>query len=424
MNLKLRTVLSAMLGALLSLALVGMGTAQTVTVTMIEFVRPEEAQWQREVVRRFHESQDRIRVELVSTAGSNLVDKMLSMLASGTPLDIGYHDPPIVLDWANSGIVKNLEPYFVRDGEFAEAFFPQLFEMATIDGNRYGVPMDFQLASFFYSTDRFQEAGVAEPTEGISWDEILEMGPKFVRDLDQDGTADRWAVQFPRWLYWWTVLWGFGAEFFDDPMSPTRFTGDSPEMRAGLEFYYSAIHESGVMAPRQVNGVSAAEILSNERVAMTVDGSLRVQNFLLLQPDGGWDAAPMPVGPAGNPSVINGLTWFVFEDASHPDEAWELLKFFSSESALRVSYEMRGILVPHRDVALEWSASPGLPRNKHGILGALDQARPWPIASASGSEANAAIVAGINAVVDGAQSIPQVIENWRTSLNNWLASRM
>ena len=103
-----------------------------------------------------------------------------------------------MLDWANSGIVKNLEPYFVRDGELPEAFFPQLFEMATIDGNRYGVPLDFQLASFFYSTDRFQEAGVAEPTEGISWDEILEMGPKFVRDLDQDGTADRWAVQFPR----------------------------------------------------------------------------------------------------------------------------------------------------------------------------------------------------------------------------------
>ena len=89
MNLKLRTVLSAMLGAVLSLALVGMGTAQTVTVTMIEFVRPEEAEWQREVVRRFHESQDRIRVELVSTAGSNLVDKMLSMLASGTPSTSG-----------------------------------------------------------------------------------------------------------------------------------------------------------------------------------------------------------------------------------------------------------------------------------------------------------------------------------------------
>ena|GEM_PF-1895624 len=421
MSLLRRTLHIAWIFALLVAAAFGIVKAQPVTVTMIEFVRVEEAEWQREVIRRFHASQDKIRVELVSTAGSNLVDKMLSMLASGTPLDIGYHDPPIVVSWAKDGLVKRLNPYIERDGRFLEEFFPLLLDMTTVNGVRYGIPMDFQLASFFFSTERFQEAAVAEPTEGLTWSEIIEMGPKFVRDLNNDGAPDRWAVQFPRWLYWWTVLWGFGAEFFDDAMNPTRFIGDSPQMHDALEFYRSAIHEKGVMAPRSVNGVSATEILVNQRVAMAVDGSLRVQNFHLLQPDYGWDAAPMPQGPAGNPSVINGLTWFIFEDARHPDEAWEVLKFFSSEESLRLSYEMRGILVPHRAVALEWAASPSLPTNKQAILSHLANARPWPVTSASGSETLNAFVAGVNAVVDGQAPVSQVIENWRSAMNNWLA---
>lgn len=333
--------------------------AQPATVKMIQLVRPPEAAWQEEVVGRFHASQSEIRVELVSTAGSDLVTKMLSMLAAGTPLDIGYHDPPLVVNWAKRGIVKDITPYLERDGEAFESFYPVLLDLASIQGRRYGVPMDFQVTGLHYSVEKFAEAGVAEPSDTTSWDDIVSFGHKFVKDLNNDGVPDRWAVQFPRWTNWWWVLWAFGADFFDDPNMPTRFTGDSPQMRDGLSFFYSAIHEAGIMAPRTVVASSPpVALLADQSVAMAMGTSLNIQDLRTLRPDGGWNAARLPHGPAGNPAEVHGLTWFIFEDSQQPDAAWEVIKFFSSD--------------------------------------------------------------GVFAVVDGTESVTQVIENWKTALNAWI----
>src|SRR5690554_1684396 len=72
-----------------------LATAQT-TVYMLEFMRPEESAWQRRVIDLFHERQDQIRVEIVSVAGTNAIQKMRVMLVAGEPLDIGYYDPHVV----------------------------------------------------------------------------------------------------------------------------------------------------------------------------------------------------------------------------------------------------------------------------------------------------------------------------------------
>ncbi|MGI6082069.1 MAG: ABC transporter substrate-binding protein [Limnochordia bacterium] len=388
-------------------------STKPVTITMSVVDKVTSIPWQEEVVRRFHEAQDAIRIELVHLSGSGRREKMLTMAAAGTPLNIGYDDPPPIVSWAKQGLVKELNHYLERDQDLYQPFWPVLKQLALVDGKQYAVPLDLQVTGLYYNATMFHEAGVTVPWDGMSWEDIMRFGPKLVK-RNHDGTVQRWAVQFPRWIIWWYVAWAFGADFFDDPTTPTKFIGDSPEMIATLNFFYDAIHGSGIMAPRTVSQGPQEVLLTRKNVTMSMNTTISIGQFLQLGSPDAWDVARHPYGPAGNSAETHGLMWFLFKDANHPDEAWEVLKFFSSEESMRLSVEMQGILVPHRKAAQLWMQLDSTPTNRLSFIQALDSARTIP--AVAGGEIRTAIEKSLFPFVEGKIPLSQVLEDWRTTL--------
>jgi len=397
------------------------GAAAPVTIHMIEFARLDEAEWQRAVIERFHAAQDRIRVELVSLAGSSLNTKPLVMIAAGAPLDICYHDPYRIIEWTHQDLVMDLTPYMQRDRQVVEALFPVLLDQYIVGGGKYAMPIDLQVQAFFYREDFFSEAGLPYPKEGMTWDDIARIAPRLVVQNEQ-GTISRYAIRFPQFWHWWSILWHHGAQFFDDETNPTRFMGDSPQMRQGLEYLRSMIHDKRVMSPRTMSGNTANNLVINGTVAMAIGNSLYMQEMVGLGRERPWNVTRLPYGPAGNNMAwFNSLGWFIFNTTPHPDEAWEVIKYFCSEESMRLSVEMRGTLVPHRHVAQTvWMYQWEYPKDRQVFLEAIGTARTLPAVFGEGIDA---IVNGVNAVADGAKTIPQVIEEWQVILNAWLRDK-
>lgn len=402
-------------------ALVGRANAAPITVRMIEFVRTEEAEWQKKVVERFHASRADIRIELISTAGASLNDKMLALLAAGAPVDIGYQDPYQILAWADQGIVRDLRPYVERDRQALSEFFGPLLDLYATGRARYGIPIDLQVQALFYSEEAFAEAGLQMPWDGMQWEDVAQFGPKLTLDRNNDGTVERWGMRFPQFWHWWSMLWHFGAAFFDDEKNPTRFAADSIPMRGALDFLHRLIHEKRVMSPRNIKGVTSVNLVKDRTIAMAVGNSLYMQDMVRLSGEVPWNVARLPYGPAGNMAWFNALGWFVFEAAAQPAEAWEVIRFFSSEASMRLSVEMRGTLVPHKRVTQEvWTRAWKVPTNRHVFTDAIGTARGLPNVHGAGLDA---IIAGVNAVADGAKPVSQVIEDWRRQLGAWLGER-
>jgi multiple sugar transport system substrate-binding protein len=386
--------------------------AAPVTVTMSLVDKLPIIPWQEEIVRRFHEKQDSIRIELVHlTTGRQ--DKMLTMAAAGSPLNIGYDDPPPIVSWAKRGLVRNLNPYLERDRDLFASFWPVVRELALVNGKQYGVPLELQITGLYYNADMFEEAGMKFPGGGMRWDDIPNFGPKLVK-FGHDGSIERWAVQFPRWIYWWFVAWAFGADFVDDPMVPTQFIGDSQEMQTMLNLFHGMIHESRVMAPRTVSQSPQDVLMVRKNVAMALGHSNTIGFFQQIKATDGWDVARHPYGPAGNPAETHGLTWFLFEDAKHGDQAWEVLKFFSSESSLRLQMEMRGALVPHRKLAQLWMQLETLPKNRLSFIEAMETARGLPAVAAG--DILSTIQGSLIPFIDGKIPLSQVLGDWRSKL--------
>ena len=396
----------------------GVGLAAPVTVQMIEFARVDEAEWQRAVVERFNASRKDIQIELISLAGSNVHTKPLTMIAAGAPPDISYNDPYRIIEWTHQGLVMDITPYLNRDRAAFSEFFGPLLDLYKVNDGRYGIPIDLQVQGFFYREDFFDEAGVPYPREGMTWDDIARISPRLVVQSG-DGVITRWAIRFPQFWHWWSILWHHGAAFFDDEWSPKRFVGDSTELRAGLEYIRSMNHDRQVMSPRTISGTTAPNLVVTGSVAMAIGNSLYMQEMVRLGHERPWDVTRLPYGPAGNNIAwFNSLGWFIISTANHPDEAWEVIKYFSSEASMRLCVEMRGTMVPHRRVSQTvWMQQWEYPKNRRVFLDAIGTARGLP---AVYGEVIQSIVDGVYAFAVGRIPIPLVIADWDVQLNNWL----
>lgn len=218
---------------------------EPVVIRMMAFDRAEERAWQEAVVEEFHKEQDRIRIELISGAGEAAVHKAIALVAAGIPPHIAYGDPEHSASWGRQGIALDLEPLFQRDYENSpfKDFYPGALALHSMPGKRYGIPVDLQVQAFFYAEVPFDEAGLAYPDETWTWDRVAEVAPHLTLDRDGDGTIERWAMRDPQYISWWSLLWHFGGRFVDHPSEPTRFTGDTAEMRNGMEWIHRMIHE-------------------------------------------------------------------------------------------------------------------------------------------------------------------------------------
>lgn len=355
---------------------------QPVVIQMMEFNRAEEAAWQRAVIEEFHKDQSGIRVELVHP-GAEAVSKAISMLAAGIPPHIAYGDPEHTVFWGRQGIAMDLTPFMERDWDSSpfEEYHPVTLDLHAIGDQRYGVPLDLQVQAFFYSQVHFDEAGLTYPDETWTWDTVANTAPLLTVDRDGDGNPERWGMRDPGYLDWWSLLWHFGGEFVDDPKTPTRFTGDSPEVRAALEWIYDMVHERKAMpVPDSLEGNMALNLVVNQNIATSIGNSIRLQQAISLGQDVPWDVAPLPSGPHGNTSVINAIGWAIFDAAGDHDEAWEVIKYFSSEKAMQMSVEMRGTLVPHLGVAREvWLPEFDIPANRQVFIEAVSNSRSLPV---------------------------------------------
>lgn len=391
-------------------------------ITMMQFHRGEEAEWQQEVVDMFNERYDNIQVELVAVPDLRPYEKAIAMWAAGMPPHISYGDPYHTIGWGLEGLALDLEPFFQRDLEDTDFvdFFPNVIDMHRADGKLFGIPIDLQVQAFFYAEYPFDEAGLAYPDENWTWDKVEEESRRLTV-IDGDGEVQRHAMRDPQWLHWWSVLWHFGAEFVDDPKQPTQFIGDSPEMQQALSWFHRMIQENNTMPLVQTGkGSTAQNMLVEENVAMAIGSSLYQQEANQYAIDVPWNVTFMPSGPAGNTAFANALGWTVFRDAGDHEEVWEVLKFFSSAEAMQLAVEMRGILVPHipstRDIWLRYNS---VPENRQVFVEAVNTARTLPVLYDNVLDA---VQTNVTAYWNGLLPLTQAIENMRSTVMNWIES--
>jgi len=322
-----------------------LGSAQEITLRMSFWGDEEGLAAFQETVDEFEAVYPNIHIQLERP--EPYLDAVTVMIATGTAPDLMMIAPQWFHALAKGGAFLPLDSLIASDPDFGrELFIPQIWDLYQWDGVQYGVPPEWQIMSFWYNKDLFNERGLAAPDETWTWDTVREAARQLtVRQ--GDGEALQWGYgQSHWWGSWLLQVWSAGGDLFSDDGGSVAL--DSPEAMQAFQFYYDLMWQDETMPTpaEQSQAGGFGNAFMNGRLGMLLDGRWATRTFAASMKDRiAYDIAPMPrFGEQVNILHSNALT--ISRDTQHPEEAYRFFTFFNTNERAQIAQGRGGLVMP------------------------------------------------------------------------------
>ena len=330
-----------LLVTLVTLALVGFGSAQTeVRIAGFDIDASNVNQVLDEVVRPMLEEQGADVEVVYEPIAGDFAQYLTNALSAGTAPDLFYVD----IFWSNS-VIGSGEVAPIGDllpNGYEGAFLDTLVSAYTIDGNLYGIPKDFNNLVVQYNRDIFDQAGVEYPDENDTWDTFKEKLQAVQTSLD-DTYGLCVVPDFAR----------FGAFAFATGWEPFNEEGRTvldDSFRRAFEWYTGLVEDDAGITQDVVGSPGwTGGCFATDQVATAIEG-LWVAGFLRDQaPNLAYGSTFLPqdpeTGERGNFVFTN--SWSINEATENKEAAIMVLEALTSPEAQTMFLEA-GTAIPSR----------------------------------------------------------------------------
>jgi len=363
-------------------------------VEVIWYVRTNDSEqpWEQNVViPDFEAKNPNIKINLTIVTWDDFDTKMQTMIAAGTPPDVWSHwGPSGFADYVYRGLAADLTPYIEKDNYDLSDFIPDVLKIYTLGGKVYGLPMLTTGSFIFYNKDLFDAAGVEYPPS--NWDDTSWTWDAFLKKCEAltNDTGDPQTTTFGCNLGAWPndqYAWMWGQDLYPDSAYQTGFADeaylDSEAAIAAFQARQDIVWKYHWMPdPAQSDALAAGGgLFEGGKVAMHITGGWGWWNFAGLEKQFNWAAAALPYGGPNRRDVVFTDPWMMSAKTTHPDEAWEFLKYLVSPEAQRGWMELVKAPPVRLSLAEDWykqypTMTPEEVKENH--LGALKYGRESP----------------------------------------------
>lgn len=318
----------------------------------------------------------------VTNLTSGYEEKLQTMLAAGTPLDMFRTGGTTWAQLANQGAMAEIGTRIKRDkydlSDLIEAAVQQYFWK----GKHLGLGSNVGYTLLYYNTAIFGEAGVRPPSGDwaapSTWDEFT-TALKALTTRGPNGEPERFG--FTGLNDHHRILVTNGARLTND--EETRTLYDSPEAVEVWEWLYDLVHGHKVAQnPIAQRDLTPANAFIQGKAATWVASTATGTTQLVPQKDLAWNAAPTPKGPRLKSDrwiYGGGSAWWIAAGAKSVDATWELLKYLESAEVGR-NFALGGF-APIRYSVLNspaWLRSDQPPMDKRPLVDGLKRLLPFP----------------------------------------------
>lgn len=333
-----------------------------------------------------------VKMEVVSLEPVfNAADQVAEMekLVSEQQPDVLYLTEEQYAALAEKGLLYDLDAAVKQDQLDLDSFHPSVIELLKTwgGGKLYGLSPDFSSQALYYNKDMFDQYGVPYPTDGMSWEEVLQLATRFpVQKNDDDVTYGLMQPSQTQDLFSLVRTIGEAKGLLYADADSGTVSIDSPEWKAifqavvdgyktGSISMPSSGNDGGRVMAMAVRGAGGARTFSfgpdsmkfmTGQAAMTIDGSMLMEMLRMNAGGGGirinanaptgsndkqgaapppiqnfeWDLATVPVDPS-LPDVMGGISLgsiFAINAASENlSAAWELIQYINGEQLAKTN---------------------------------------------------------------------------------------
>ena len=339
----------------LPLMVVGCGPGsddRATRVTVMVAGDPEEIDAYRAVVDAFDRSQEAVDAELLPFAErDDLILRLSTSIAGGQPPDLFLMNYRYYGQFAARGALEAIEPYLEDSTAFSsEDFFDTAMTPFRWDGQQMCMPQNVSSLVVYYNADLFEAVGVALPTDGWSWDDMVSAAEQLTRDEDGDATTDVYGLGVdPEIIRIAPFVWSNGGTLVDDEASPTGFSFDANAVIAMQRFFDLRTVDGVTPTDEEAEAEDLESRFVNGRLGMLMESRRVVPTFRTIDAFG-WDVAGLP--SFGSPaSVLHSDAYCMTAGSDDKEAAWLFLEFALGPEGQRITAEAGRTVPSLRSVA-------------------------------------------------------------------------
>ncbi|MBP1964938.1 ABC transporter substrate-binding protein [Paenibacillus aceris] len=292
----------------------------------------------KEMIDEFNKAHPSIKLVTQAMPGSSGYDtqdlsKLTAAIAAGSPPDVVNLNGPFIMEVASRGILMPLNDMIKSSGLNLSKFYDYTVKEMSFKGQVWGLPAGMDDRVLYYNKDMFKQAGLDPDKPPRTWDELLDYSKKLTI---ASGDSFKQIGFIPNFGNSWFYLYAIqnNGKFLDDEGKKVLL--NSPENVEALDFMVKGYDILG--GAQKLNAYSSSfqsganDPFLSGKVAMVINGNWALTDLLRFSPDLNFGVA-MPPTPTGSnfKTWSGGWAWGVPKGAKHPQEAFEVVKWLTTE---------------------------------------------------------------------------------------------
>ncbi|MBT2291227.1 sugar ABC transporter substrate-binding protein [Paenibacillus albidus] len=295
----------------------------------------------------FNAAHPDIEVKFEPIPGDGYGTKLTTSLASGTAPDVFLVGEGDFMSFVDKGVIEPLDDYIAKDSSFdLNIYQKNLIDMERIGDKLYYLPKDFNPLSLWYNKKIFDDAGVAYPSEGWTWDDMFATAQKLTKQ--ENGKYTQFGFNAGTWEYpIYTYLWANGTDIANEDGTKAEGFMNGEKTVKAMEKYVALSTGENRVSPTpqdtQTMGGDSSMFMTG-KLAMMVTG--RWIKSDLDKSDVDYGSALIPKGAEGSRAgIIAAAGWAMNSKTKHKAESYELMKWLSGTESQKLRSE-KGLVLP------------------------------------------------------------------------------
>lgn len=248
--------------------------------------------------------------------------------------------------YAAAEVVKPLDEYIQKDKLDLSQYIEGRVNAYNLDGKQYALPKGLDTVFVAYNKEIFDRYDIEYPKDGWTWDDMRTMAAR-LRDKIKDAGGKEYPIvmeldEQPSWMNF--VVQNGGNYISEDGKTTGMGMDQSVE---AIQNMVDLMNED-LMAPYTVlSETKGTDLFLSGQGGIVFIGSWKasVLENSTIGASGNIGLIQMPALNGSNSSVLGGLGYCLSASSKHPDEAWELIKYITSEESL-YNEAINGIDIP------------------------------------------------------------------------------
>ena len=288
------------------------------TIRFASWDTADDVDAQQKMVDKFNEEHPDIQVVL-EAYGSDFDTKISASMGLGDAPDVMYM-------WNYPAYHDGLEPldsYIEKEGEdYKKNFYSKLWNYNSYDGQIYGLPVGFTTHCVYYNKDLFEKAGVEEPKDGWTWEDLEEKAKKINEATGVKGFS---FSMKPDPYDYEMYLWSNGTAYCDKEGKMEGYVNSDKALETYKMFQDMA--KGGYAVATEKSGSDEFE---SGQTAMFVYGAWAVKKYTEAGVNFGLAKLPS-FGTEKSASILSSSGVAIAKSSKNKEAAWEFVKYWTDE---------------------------------------------------------------------------------------------